>query len=494
MRKRKWFKPYLYCVIVSFLFLMICSKNSFLYQINDWVDANAFFTVGKGMVRGVVPYQQLFEQKGPLLYLIYGIGSLISYKSFFGVFLLEIFSFSIFLYYTYKTINLFCKQEKAYIILPIFTLCIVTLKSFSHGGSAEEFSLPFIMLGIYYLVRYLKEDTLSFKNIIIAGISAGCILWIKYTLLGFWFSWMMCVFFIMITKKHYRQAFQRCLLFLGGMLIATIPWIIYFLANHAWTDLIDVYFLVNMNAYPHKLSLLVKLAKTIELILYNVFGNPVFFLFIAVGFFLLFAKGNKWGCRGSNIVLMTCFAFTGLGVYIGGTNFHYYPFVLSPFILIGFIIIASQIKMKKVEMLSLYLLPMITICMLSAYYTSSNAPMLKYNKKDYAQYLFADIINQKKDASILNYGFLDGGFYITTGKIPEYYYFMKNNIPYENYPDMLDEQRRYIKEQRPDFIIAKDSAKLEFDPIHQHYQVVKTYNQRYQSKNVKYVLFQKRSL
>ena len=32
----------LYCLVISFLVLMICSKNSFLYPFNNWVDENAF--------------------------------------------------------------------------------------------------------------------------------------------------------------------------------------------------------------------------------------------------------------------------------------------------------------------------------------------------------------------------------------------------------------------------------------------------------------------
>lgn len=92
----------IYSLVISFTILMITSKNSFLYPLNDWVDANAFFTVGKGMMNGVVPYKDIFEQKGILLYLIYGIGYLISHKTFHGVFIIEVIFFAIFLYYTIK--------------------------------------------------------------------------------------------------------------------------------------------------------------------------------------------------------------------------------------------------------------------------------------------------------------------------------------------------------------------------------------------------------
>ena len=71
--RKEWLskgKVIVYCIALSFLFLMICSESSFLYPMNDWVDGNCFFTMGKSMMNGSVPYLDLFEQKGPLLFLI----------------------------------------------------------------------------------------------------------------------------------------------------------------------------------------------------------------------------------------------------------------------------------------------------------------------------------------------------------------------------------------------------------------------------------------
>ena len=67
---------FIYCIIISFSILIICTKSSPLYVFNDWVDANAYFTMGKGMIHGLIPFKDLFEQKGPLLYLIHGLSYL----------------------------------------------------------------------------------------------------------------------------------------------------------------------------------------------------------------------------------------------------------------------------------------------------------------------------------------------------------------------------------------------------------------------------------
>lgn len=64
---------WIYCFINAIIFLTICSKNSFFYAFNNWDDPNSFFTMGKGMANGLIIYRDLFEQKGPILYLIHAI-------------------------------------------------------------------------------------------------------------------------------------------------------------------------------------------------------------------------------------------------------------------------------------------------------------------------------------------------------------------------------------------------------------------------------------
>lgn len=54
-----------FCLVTAFAGLMICSRSSFLYPYNDWNDANSYFTMGKGMMNGLVIYRDLYDQKGP---------------------------------------------------------------------------------------------------------------------------------------------------------------------------------------------------------------------------------------------------------------------------------------------------------------------------------------------------------------------------------------------------------------------------------------------
>ena len=45
---------FVFACLASFAVLLVCSKSSFLYPMNDWVDVNCFFTVGRGILHGLV--------------------------------------------------------------------------------------------------------------------------------------------------------------------------------------------------------------------------------------------------------------------------------------------------------------------------------------------------------------------------------------------------------------------------------------------------------
>ena len=84
-RRRLW-GVFGYCVLAAFVCLLFCSKSSPLYPINDWTDANAYFSSGKGMLAGRVMYRDLYEHKGPLLYALHALCALFDPADFTAVF------------------------------------------------------------------------------------------------------------------------------------------------------------------------------------------------------------------------------------------------------------------------------------------------------------------------------------------------------------------------------------------------------------------------
>lgn len=155
--------------------------------------------------------------------------------------------------------------------------------------------------------------------------------------------------------------------------------------------------------------------------------------------------------------------------------------------------IERYISCKKVNWIRFGIPIYILICVVLTCKTSSNFEFRKVKKEELVQYQFAEIINKKPEATLLNYGFLDGGFYTVTGIMPNIKYFHKPNIAYENYPIIMDEQNRYIKELVVDFVVIrviKEEDSLQIPYLYENYNKIKT--NYVEGVNCFYMLFERK--
>lgn len=443
----------IFCLIVSFIILSFTSKCSFLYPFNDWVDANAFFTVGKAMVNGIVPYLDIFEQKGLLLYLIYGIGYLISNTSFIGIFILEVISWTISLYYIDKIISLYLDKKWSFVIIPLFMMFVCTSRAFTHGGSAEEFCLVFLSITLYYFLSFFKTSNISYKRLFLSGLCAGCVLLIKYTILGFWFAFMACIFFNLLSQKKYKKAFLSCLVFLGGMLLPFVISLIYMGTNNGIKEYINTYFVINITAYGNITS---SLFERIYNLFYGFFnevkesGSIEFVLILLMPIFLLKINTNKK----TKISILIIYLFTILGIYYGLKFYRYYLLPIEIFELISLIGIISFIS-KYLDINKFKWLIVISL-VFSLYFSYCNANYSSFRfkkKEDLFQYKFAEEINKYDNPTLINIGYLDCGVYTAANVLPTTYFFERQNIAYERFPDNLDSLKKYIRDKETLFAV-----------------------------------------
>lgn len=458
-----------FCLIISSLFLLIGTKSSPLYPLNDWVDTNSSFTMGKAMLNGKVLYRDIFDHRGPLLYFVFGLAYLIANTSFLGVYILEVISSSIFLYFCFKIFSLFLDWNISLIILPLISTLIINSKNFTHGGSPEEFCLPLVAISLFVLLNYFKviyPKPFFNRQVFINGVIAGCILWIKFSLLGFWFGWILSIFILKLKTEGFLQGLKSSLIFVLGMLTATLPWIVYFGINNSIIEWINSYIIINITAYPRTTSLFPSYSRTIPLY-YRVYSllltkfqslqSPNLVVFLGLGLVLFLLNKNYLKNSLSKLSLLFCFSFLFLGVYGGGRNYIYYFIIFFPFLVFGFIVLFDFVNerfgtLKSGEIPYIIFLISFVVSFSYIFGFNQNTYMLALDKEDLVQYKFAEIIHQTKDPTLLNYGDLDGGFYTTTGIIPNVRFFMKANFAHSRLPIIKDEQNRYVHEQVVDYI------------------------------------------
>lgn len=410
-------------ILAAICMITICSKSSFLYPLNDWVDANCFFTVGKGMMNGKIPYRDLLEQKGPLVYFIHGLAWLISNDSFIGVYFFEVIAGTIFLYYSYRTIEVIL-EKSVWVLIPIMGVIIFTAKAFCHGDSVEELCLPLLAYAVWLAVKRIKNDEeLGIHEYFLTGFCAGCMLWIKFTMTGFYVGWFLLPLIEFTYQKKWKQLVRIIGVIVLGVAVATLPWIIYFGVHGAIGDWLNVYIYHNifgytvMNSNTALKNFLINMILGIQMLQRD---NIMVLLTCICGLFMAAKPRYK------KITIQYCLMFVGLHVftYMGGRLFPYYSFVYAIFVPFGLVVLydalsfclkgnVSWIQKKRIEYVGV-------ICAaIVAFFLTPNRYMMGEKKGNLPQYQFKTIIEQVENPTLLNYGFLDGGFYTVCNIIPD---------------------------------------------------------------------------
>ncbi len=479
----------LFLLIMVFGAVTICSKSSPLYPLNNWDDANCFFTVGKSIANGRVLYQDIFEQKGPLLYFLYSGAYMISHNSFFGAYLLEILTGWCFVMLSAKTMLLFC-DKKSLFLLPVLALTVCAAPAFEQGGSAEEICLPLLMYSVYIGAKTIVYDKpVRKREWLVIGITSGAVLWIKFTLLGYYFGFGLFMLFYYALNRWGKELVYFLTFLLMGELIISVPVFLYFMAHNALAYLFEVYFYCNIFLYSVTtvdnkfLGLFLNLRTGFVSYLYNFW---ISLLMIIIGGIFVFLRSKRLAT-----LYCTTVVTTFVLVYMGGRCYTYYPLVMAVFMPFGLVTLYKMLISSGKKWPSSAPARTGAVAGLTGLWgillllISPNTYMIGYSKEQLPQYRFNDIISQKDNATLLNYKFLDGGFYTVSETVPDCRFFCELNMPYAR-----REQEKYITETEADYIVTRDYY-VDF----REYELISTerFETRQDTYNT-YYLYQKKSV
>ena len=427
---------------------------------HNWVDANAYFTVGKGIFQGIVPYKDLFDHKGPLLYFFNGLGSLISYKTFYGVFLIQGLSLAITLYYAYKTAEFHLKKSSAIwvvLILPIFLL----FSRYYRSDCPEEFVWPFLSISFYHFTSFFVNSTnhkYSPRMMLWHGLAFGCIIMLKFNLIGFWVGGVSVVLLKFILDKEYAKFLSNILMFLLGCFLALFPYLLYAIITHSLQEAINTYIYFNLLYARDAGGASSGVLKTLYSVLRS---NRYVVLFIFIGFWYLVKKENNITKMGKWAVILS-FILGLLCIYGGGWKYEYYFIPFSFFSLYGIIAlfrVTPAISLDKRR--TIILVSAIVIAVPFGNGVQNHKDIFRLTGSETVQQSFAKLINQEKNATLFCYNIMDQGFYNAAGIIPNERYFYMPHISGNAYPVIYESQLQAVKSKKAMFIITIASPENE---------------------------------
>ncbi len=503
MPKKTNLRLYFYMLITVFFCLLVASRSSFLYPLNNWDDANSYFSMGKAIFNGKMPYRDVFDQKGMYLYFFYGLAYLVSHTTFTGVFILELILGFLDVYGFYRIIRIYAGKERfvSSAILAVCTFATITCsRSFWWGGAAEEICLPFYVWGLYLILDYFKniyaDEKMPFKTVFYGGILAGFIANIKFTGLGFFFAWMMMVFFSFLAHKDFARGIKACFVFLLGMFLPFVPWIIYFGVQGGLSDWYWGYVYVNVFVYTKVENEDGRIIYLIKTLYYLIKDDWQYFAFVILGVaYGIFGKGQKLLSR---LIVPVLFVFMFLGFFGGGRDLPYYSLPLSVFAVVGFALPGRLLAHYYLEKgtpsdktAMRFLAALITggLAIIFVYINSMNVPFMRESGDDYFMFRFRDEVLETDNPTLLNVGCLDAGLYTLCDIVPSCRWFQTQTLNIdepENNPYM--EQERYVREGLIDYVLVRDHIP---DSINDHYELIDNEVYGWDGMEFNYFLYKK---
>ena len=409
--------------LLAALLLLLFSRCSPLYPTNNWGEANAFFTVGRGMLAGKLPYRDFALNAGPLVFALHALAARISPGSFLGVWLLEIAALAAALFIAWRAaVRISGRKALSMGCAALAGLLLVSSRAFVSGDTVEEFALPFQLWALCDLLRFMDDaqGRMSLRRMLLHGVLAGCVFWMKFALCGVHLAFIAVIAVDALARAGgVQRAIKMCCAFAGGLALTLLPWLLYFGANAALSQFFSVYFYRNWKA-------LVENARPLWHALVGLgsgmLRNPAAALMLLCGamYLLLRLVRRRW--RAAHTAVALAFACAAVLAYWDGTRYAYSPMAVAAFLLLSAgplaRLVARLWRWRRAWGAVLALAA--ALCVGFNGLTNGNLPYIGYPAEELPQQKFAQIMAENGGGSLLTLEIPDSGFYLAAGQLPEH--------------------------------------------------------------------------
>ena len=300
------------------------------------VDPSVFLYIGRRMVAGRLPYRELFDHKGPILYLIQYAGALFS-RSGSGVWVFEVLNLT-FTFYIQLLLNRLITGRRCadwVSILLVFGMCGWNV--YQGGNFAEEYALPWISLGLYVFLRFFRTGEVRFGQIVLLGFSFGVVFLLRVNMAAVWLALTPVVFIVLIRNKRTDRILPCMLSFIIGCAAVMVPVLLWAASKGFLKELWECYFLFNFR-YADEAALRVGEVVRITAEMLRTVWPGVLAMVIALFCCLLHGRGERAagtekpedGVRKVLLAALFAFLISLFCAQMSGRAFAHYAMILLP--------------------------------------------------------------------------------------------------------------------------------------------------------------------
>ncbi len=237
------------CVVLYLLalaFIVLCQSPLRFWDSGlPGTDSSVFQTVAMMMRRGFMPYRDSFDHKGPLIYAINYLGSLLSSR--WGIWLVELVSLLATFVAMYRIARLWCGRVGSCVAVSAAAMPLLSsgLNFFEGGNLVEEYAMPFIAVALYIFLDYLDSEHVTRLRLAVCGLCLGGVCLLRVNMIAVWIVFCLAIAGRCAVRKEFAQLGTFILFFLAGFAAAVLPFLIWLAANGALLPFLQDYILFN---------------------------------------------------------------------------------------------------------------------------------------------------------------------------------------------------------------------------------------------------------
>lgn len=458
---------YISLVITAMIYLMLFSPYTTLLNEYFGYDTALWHVIGRGITQGFVPYRDLFEHKGPLLFFIYAFSWCFREQRL-AMFLVQWGFFSITLCFLYRLCLLFTNKIKALVGVLFFLL--VFCGTIGEGGMSEEWSLPFIVITLYYAFRYLftmqkkKEHPVSYG--FLYGICFGCVAMIRLNNAAPIGGVILAFIIIMIKQKKVACILKNAIAFIFGMLIPMIPIALWYWIKDSLEYLWWGAFLFNFNYAVNAWDIRTLWEKI------RPYLTAVPHLIVLL---LTVAELKKKDEKQEGYWLLGIASTVTMVVLMFGYSYIHYFTIFLPFITIAFCILLEEFKIKLKKSRLLFILATFVLAVPFLWQAARNAgksilfnTMGWYDKMEEEIRTFTEQIPEEDIDSVWGNGTAFSKVFCISGITPCFPYFDNAPVHYVMEPKMNDYTVEMFETNPPKWIIVATVGESHIDAMEKY--------------------------
>lgn len=203
-------------------------------------DSGVFLYIGWRLIKGDIPYRDVWDHKPPLIYFVDAIGLLITPQSMTGVWLLQFCFLFLTIFFLFNSM----KESLGTVPAIAGTVVLISglLTILDRGNVTEEYALVFQTLGIGLFLKARKDDY-PFHSMFWIGLCGAFAFYFKQTTIGFLVT--LAFVFVCIRINQKKSPVKDLLaLFIGFGLLSIFLGLL-FLSWNALSDFWSEAFLYN---------------------------------------------------------------------------------------------------------------------------------------------------------------------------------------------------------------------------------------------------------